>query len=222
MEESPSPGFNALEPGDEENILYFVEERLSGSGAHDLLHTLRVVELATMIGGKEGADLKVVRASAYLHDTGRPDEFYDRKIDHAERSAEYAWGVLKGLGWDHHDIGSVCTAIKNHRYRNGAVPESLEGKVLQDADRIDALGAIGLVRLFTYGGARNRPDYERTDPFCRSRPPADDDYSMDHIYEKLFKLPNTLHTQTAVKVADERVVFMRIFLDQLEKDIGMG
>ena len=98
-------------------------------------------------------------------------------------------------------------------------PKTLEAKVLQDADRLDAIGAIGIARCFATSADMKRPFYAPDDPFCRTRAPDDKQWGLDHFYKKLLRIGDGLHTQAARAIAGERIAFMRAFLDQLEREV---
>lgn len=117
-------------------------------------------------------------------------------------------------------IEKVADAIRAHSYSKRLVPQTLEGKILQDADRLDAIGAIGLARTFSVGGSENRSLYNPTDAFCETERQLDDtQWTLDHIKKKLMILKNSMHTKTAKKIAEERTEFMELFLNQLRKEI---
>jgi uncharacterized protein len=197
------------------------ERRCQGNGpAHDWQHVLRVRANARRIAVAEGADPLVAATAALLH------ELFNYPKDHpdAARSgdvcAEHAQKILREAGAEEADIEPVCAAIRDHAFSKGIVPESLEARVLQDADRLDAVGAIGIARCFATAGELRRPFYDPDDPFCRGHVPDDRRFSLDHFYRKLLRIESTLHTEEARKLARERVAFLRAYLTQLEKEIG--
>jgi uncharacterized protein len=107
-----------------------------------------------------------------------------------------------------------------HSYTKRVVPASLEARILQDADRLDALGAIGIARTFSVGGSENRTLYNPNDPFCRLNRNLDDkQWTLDHFQTKLLKLEGSMHTKTAKKIARERTRFMILFMRQMQKEI---
>ncbi len=135
-------------------------------------------------------------------------------------AAKKAADFLKGMGKNQEYIESVCHAIESHSYSAGIQPLTLEAKIVQDADRIDALGAVGIARCLLVGGAINRPLYSQIDPFCESRKPDDSQFCIDHFFVKLFKIANTLNTESAKHEAELRITFMKDFLVQLNNEIG--
>jgi len=194
-------------------IKEFAESFFKGNfAAHDFSHTIRVFHLSEKIGREENADMEILLTSALLHDIGR-----SQAGDHAENSIKIAEKILKELNFLEEKTEKIIYAISVHRYTKGKIPETLEAKILQDADRIDALGAVGIMRTFAYG---NRNLYNTCDPFFETKRELNDKcYALDHFYKKLLKLPKLMHTKTGKKIAKEREKFMLKFLDELRKEI---
>jgi uncharacterized protein len=115
---------------------------------------------------------------------------------------------------------AIKYCISVHSFSRGIVPETLEAKILQDADRLDAVGAVGIARCFATCADLKRPFYRQEDPFCRARAPDDKLWGVDHFYRKLLRLGETLHTPTARALAAARLDFMNTFLRQFESEIG--
>ncbi len=188
--------------------------------AHDFGHVRRVAASARAIAEAERADPDVVLPAALLH------ELFSLPKDHPDspRSgilcAERAADALTGEGYPEETIKAVAYCIRVHPFSLGVVPETLEAKVLQDADRLDALGAVGIARCFAVGAALGRPFYHPEDPFAHSRPLDDKQWTLDHFPRKLLRLPETLHTETARAMARERTAFIEAFLAQLGREIG--
>ncbi|MBB3205757.1 uncharacterized protein FHS27_001561 [Rhodopirellula rubra] len=187
-----------------------VRQRMSGQAAgHGMDHVLRVLKSARAIQAEAGGDLKIVELAALLHDVG------DAKFhDGVERSAEFAREILGDLGAESALIDHVAHIVDNISFRKGIDSSelSLEGKVVQDADRLDALGAIGIVRTIEYGAAFGQPFYL----------PGEDDAKtgVGHFHEKLFKLKALMNTDAARRMAVEREEFMRQFLDHFLNECG--
>jgi uncharacterized protein len=183
--------------------------------SHDFSHTERVIELCMHLGPGVGADMDVLIAAALLHDVGLRDEL-ERGVDHASCSAEIAESILRKERFDKDFIEKVCYAIRVHRYGRGIQPKSIEAKVLQDADRLDAMGAIGIARAFA--DRRNRRIYDPSelpgtyDPFAERS-------ALTHIKEKLLKLKDSLHTDEAKRIAEGRHRFIELFVDELEAEL---
>lgn len=192
------------------------------SPAHDFEHIIRVYKNAEMISKQEeSVDLDIVLAAALLHDLVVYPKGSSKTINSADDSAEIAKKILlEYKNYPREKIEKVADAIRTHSYSKRLVPETLEGKILQDADRLDAIGAIGIARTFSVGGSENRSLYNPTDPFCESERQLDDmQWTLDHIKKKLMILKNSMHTKTAKKIAEERTEFMELFLNQLRKEI---
>jgi uncharacterized protein len=193
------------------------------SPAHDFQHVLRVYKNAEMISKQEkgSVDLDVVLAAALLHDLVVYPKGSIKTINSADDSAEIAKKILlEYKNYPREKIEKVADAIRTHSYSKKLVPRSLEGKILQDADRLDAIGAIGIARTFSVGGSENRSLYNPTDPFYKSERQLDDtQWTLDHIKKKLMILKNSMHTKTAKKIAEQRTEFMELFLNQLRSEI---
>ena len=192
------------------------------SPAHDSEHIIRVYKNAEMISKQEeSVDLDIVLAAALLHDLVVYPKGSSKTINAADDSAEIAKKILlEYKNYPREKIEKVADAIRTHSYSKRLVPQTLEGKILQDADRLDAIGAIGIARTFSVGGSENRSLYNPTDPFCESERQLDDtQWTLDHIKKKLMILKNSMHTKTAKKIAEERTEFMELFLNQLRKEI---
>src|SRR5918911_712361 len=192
------------------------------SPAHDFQHILRVYKNAEMISKQESSvDLDVVLAAALLHDLVVYPKGSTKTINSADESAEVATKILlEHKNYPIEKIEKVADAIRTHSYSKKLAPSTLEGKILQDADRLDAIGAIGLARTFSVGGSENRSLYNPADPFRKSERRLDDtQWTLDHVKSKLMVLKNSMHTKAAKKIAKERTEFMELFLNQLQKEI---
>ena len=131
-----------------------------------------------------------------------------------------AGNILQNYGYSQDKVNKICYCIRVHSFSKRRIPGSLEGKILQDADRLDALGAIGIARMFSVGGSENRKFYNPDDPFCRSDRDLDDmQWTFDHFQTKLLKLEGLMQTETAKKIAQERARFIVFFIRQLQKEI---
>ena len=138
----------------------------------------------------------------------------------SDESADRAKKILENYGYCQDRISKICYCIRAHSYTKKVVPTTLEGRILQDADRLDALGAIGIARTFSVAGLENRTFYHADDPFCRSGRDLDDKkWTVDHFQTKLLKLQEIMHTESAKKIARERTRFMKLFIRQLQNEI---
>jgi uncharacterized protein len=187
--------------------------------AHDLGHAMRVLKLAQMIGKAEGADLSVLRPAAILHDIGCAPKHLGKERESEDRTLVTAKGLLTKAGYSTKEIEKVLGMIGVHGYSRGIVPKDLEGKILQDADRLDAMGAVGIARTFLVGGSINRPMYHLDDPWAKRRDVDDKAYNLDHFKRKLLKLKDGMHTKTARKLASERHKFLVKYLEQMKKEL---
>ncbi len=199
-------------------------QRLYGEAdaVHDFDHVLRVLELAERIGEAEGARLSIVRPAALLHDVGR--ERAEREgFDHAAFAARLAREVLSGHPGA--TVEAVAHAIAAHRFRSEPVPETLEAQVLFDADKLDAIGAIGVARAFAYGGAHDQRLWAPADAVDLERWQAEGDDPQSHtpVHEfvvKLSRIKNRLFTATGRAIAEERHAYMVGFFERLEREIA--
>jgi uncharacterized protein len=186
--------------------------------AHDFSHVLRVCRNAMLIGEKEGADMQVLLLSALLHDEGSGSKVA-KGSDASTRNLKTAEDFLIKKGISKDVMGKVLYAVEVHSFSRGIKPETLEARILQDADRLDALGAIGIARVFLTGGSLKRELYNSDDPFCSHREPDDKKWNLDHFYSKLLKLESGMHTGAAREMARDRSTVMRRYLSDLRMEI---
>ena len=187
--------------------------------AHDFEHIMRVYKNAEKIGKQERANMTLVRPAVLLHDVVSYPKSDKRSKNSSTHSSLQAAKILKRFGYNGHEIGIITQAIREHSFSKGMIPTTLEGKILQDADRLDALGAIGRARTFAIGGIEQRMFYNKTDPFCQKRIPNDQEWTLDHFYKKLLLLEKIINTKTAKKEARSRTKIMKRFLNDLKKEI---
>ena len=187
--------------------------------AHDFEHVMRVYNNAQKIVKKEKANPKLVLSAVLLHDivsypkSGKRSKF--SSIDSAKKSKI----ILKKYGFTDEEITIISGAIAEHSFSQNKVPETLEGKILQDADRLDALGAIGIARVFATSGSLNRPFYNIDDPFCNKRNPDDNLWAIDHFFNKLLKLESMMNTKSGKIEAKKRTKVLKEFLKQLKDEV---
>ena len=205
----------------EDRFAAFLDEQTSDAdAAHDRAHIERVVTTARRLARIEDAHLEVVVPAAWLHDCVVVPKDDPRRAQASQRAAEAATDFLRGTGYPDHWIDAIGHAIEAHSYSGTVQPDTIEAEVVQDADRLDALGAVGIARCFMVGGDLGTAFYDPEDPFCESRAPDDATYSLDHFYAKLLRLPDTMQTTAGRKEAERRVQFMQSYLDQLASEIG--
>ncbi len=188
-----------------------------GSG-HGFDHTERVYNNALAISVGEDVDLDVIKSSALMHDICREMEEKEEVRCHAESGSEWCKEILKKVGFSEDKIEKVAYCIKVHRYSTGIVPETIEAKILQDADRLDALGAICIARIFEYGGKRGRTTFNPSDLTAKNLK-EEDESSLYHFYKKIFKItPDKFHTKRAREIAEGRYRFVQEFVDRFIKE----
>ena len=188
--------------------------------AHDFYHIMRVYKNAEMIGPPEGSNMDILLPAVLLHDLVIYPKGSSKSSRSSDESADLAEDILHRHGYSQYQITRICYCIRVHSYTKRVVPASLEARILQDADRLDALGAIGIARTFSVGGSENRTLYNPNDPFCRLNRNLDDkQWTLDHFQTKLLKLEGSMHTKTAKKIARERTRFMILFMRQMQKEI---
>ena len=172
------------------------------ASGHDFDHTLRVYHMATRLAIEEGADLQIVQLAALLHDVD------DRKLSPETYEGKLrAVNFLKENGLENEKIQEIIDIISRISFSAQLPPpESIEGKCVRDADRLDAIGAIGIARTFAYGGSRGRRMHDPEG--------VDENSSIQHFYDKLLRLKDTIHTPAGRRMAEERDRFMRQFLEQ--------
>lgn len=196
-----------------------VESRTQNDPAHDFGHVMRVYKNAKKICRAEKADERLVLSAVLLHDIVSFPKSDRRSKLAAAKSARESRRILKKYGFTPAETQTVSGAIRDHSFSGGRTPETMEGKVLQDADRLDAIGAVGIARAFAVGGSEKRPFYNEDDPFCRGREPDDQAWTLDHFYKKLLKLESMMNTESGRAEAKKRTRILKGFLAQLKKEI---
>ena len=189
-------------------------------GSHDWDHTLRVHDLCLAIARKEGGDLRVLRLAVYLHDIGRTRRYGRGAGGHAARGARAARRILTRMNVDQSAVDAVVHCIATHRFRGDARPESLEAKVIFDADKLDSIGAIGIGRAFLFAGengakVHNRPGVDVT----RTRALSKEDTAYREYLVKLRHVRGRLCTREGRRLARGRHAFMKRFFAQIEAEV---
>lgn len=188
-------------------------------GSHDLAHILRVFKNAMRIQASESGDGRILAAAVLLHDCVAVEKSSPLRAQASALAADKASGVLAGLGWSKDDIAAVAHAILTHSFSANIAPETLEAKILQDADRLDAIGMVGAGRCFYIGGRMASSLYDPLDPAGNDRPLDDRRYVIDHFQTKLFKLADGFKTAAGRALAAERDKRLRDFLDAFMDEI---
>jgi uncharacterized protein len=202
-----------------ESLQKQVQQRMKNDPAHDFNHVMRVYKNAQKLCKKENANKKLVLSAALLHDIISYPKSDKRSKSSSLKSAEESKKILKKLDFSEKEIQIISEAIRDHSFSQGKTPKTLEGKILQDADRLDAIGAIGIARVFAVGGSEKRPLYEKGDPFCKTRIPDDKTWTLDHFYKKLLKLESQMNTKYAKIEAKKRTKVLKNFLSELKREL---
>jgi len=185
---------------------------------HSKFHVERVYNLAVRIAKEENADLGVVKAAVLLHDIARALEDEGKIEDHAMEGAKMARKILEEVHFPKEKIDKVTYCIAVHRFKKGVKAKSLEAKILQDADRLDILGAIGIASVFTRAGWGNQPIYDPSIP-PKEKYDGKSLTSVNHLYEKILKVRDTINTNTAKEIAEGRHKFVEQFLERFLKEL---
>lgn len=193
-----------------------------GDAAHDVAHTDRVWANAQVISqGEDPCDMTVLLAACYFHDlVTLPKDSPDRARASA-MSARAAAPVMSALGIGEAQVVNACHAITAHSFSANIPPATLEAKILQDADRIEAIGAIGIARCFATTGVMGGGLFHGLDPFATNRELDEKAYAVDHFQTKLLRLPATMQTVSGRKLAEVRADVLRGFLDQLAHELDV-
>jgi uncharacterized protein len=201
-----------------------VEDRTRVDVAHDQGHLWRVLRLARSIATAEGPhDADVITVAAIMHDIITIPKNDPDRPKASLISAGCATRILLDAGFPHDRLAQVSHAIIAHSFSAQIEPLTPEAKALQDADRIDALGAIGVARCFAVSALLGRALVDPFDPLAKQRPLDESMYVLDHFQTKLLKLPETMCTQTGRRIAADRAVFIRQFIQQIADEMaGLG
>ena len=188
------------------SVKEYVEKNLRFEATgHDYFHSLRVMNNAIQISNDLDVDIEVIKLACLTHD------LIDKKVTKdIELSKQELIKELINIGYKESLISDVIYIIENISYSKGNIPSSLEGKIVQDADRLDALGAIGIARTFAYGGNNDRLIYNPGS--------VDNSDSIYHFYDKLFKLTDLMNTDSASFIAKKRTKLMKDYLDSFYKE----
>ena len=219
-----------------QKIKKIAEGNLKGCDAgHDINHALRVYDLCLKLArGIKDVDLEILQLAVLLHDIGGLKELKDKtgKVCHARKSAKMAQKILKNLKYPQEKIDKVIHCILAHRHRTGVKPETKEAKILFDADKLDALGALGVARAYIWIGKNNAKIYSNMplEKYIRENIVGGklngrikDKSKHNPFFEfelKLKRLPKRLYTLKAKKIARERLSYMTSFFDRLKKEVA--
>lgn len=205
----------------EQQCLSWLETFESTDAAHDISHVKRVVTMAKKLCEKEKANIEVVLPAAYLHDCITLPKNHPDNNKSSQLAADKAVSLLRKVKDDDSNwLAQVHHAICCHSYSADITAETIEAKIVQDADRLDGLGAIGIARCMAVAGKLDNKIYAPIDPFCHDRIPDSKIAAIDHFYEKLFKTALQMQTSAGKEEARNRVQFMQDYLLQLGEEIG--
>jgi uncharacterized protein len=199
--------------------LRFAARRAAADPAHDLDHIMRVVKNTLYLSDFEHINNMISVPAACLHDCVAVPKDGPLRAQASRLAAEAATAFLAGLDYPADLLPEVFHAIEAHSYSAGVAPRTAAARVVQDADRLDSLGAIGIARCLLVGGRLDRPLCAAEDPFCEQRAPDDGRYTIDHFYAKLLKLPASMQTAAGRAEAERRAGIMLRYLDDLRAEI---
>jgi uncharacterized protein len=201
----------------------FVGEHMPANDpAHDVMHIERVVANARHLAAIEGARLEIVVPAAWLHDCVTFPKDSPQRAQASRLAAAEATRLLSEWGCEPDWLPGIAHAVEAHSFSARIEPRTIEAKVVQDADRLEALGAVGLARTLMGGGFRRMPLYKREDPFCESGAPDEGRAVIDHCYTKLLHLAGTMQSAAGRREAEVRTVFIKRFLDELRREIDFA
>jgi len=209
-----------MNPIEEEAKTYFANAKPT----HDWTHVERVLQNALHIGKVEGADLEVLRVAALLHDIAREEDATNKgegDTCHAKKGAEMARELMKPHGYENEFIEKVVHCIRTHRFRDDAKPETIEAKILYDADKLDALGAVGVARAYTFCGEHNQRLYSDFNAEHEVQKIADHSKHTPVVefQMKLSKLKDRMLTVEGKRLAEQRHNFMVSFYKELQEEV---
>ena len=191
----------------------------TNDGSHDLAHILRVFRNAMRIQAEEGGDAEILTAAVLLHDCVAVEKNSPLRAKASKMAADKARGILLDLGWSAERIDRVAHAIEAHSFSAQITPETLEARILQDADRLDAIGMVGAARCFYIGGRMASALYDPEDPKGENRAFDDRRYALDHFPVKLFTLADGFRTASGARMARQRHDRLKMFYDLFLEEI---
>jgi uncharacterized protein len=193
---------------------------LNAKGSHDWEHTERVHNLCVRIGKKENADLEILKYAAVLHDIGRNHQDESNgEICHAEKGAMLARKLLEEYNVNHEKIEKIVHCIESHRFRGNITPQSIEAKVLFDADKLDSIGAVGIGRAFLFAGEVGAKLHDKDVNIENTKPYTKEDTAYREFKVKLRTIKDRMLTEEGKKIAERRHRFMVNFFDRLNKEV---
>jgi uncharacterized protein len=192
----------------------------SDDPAHDLLHFKRVVGLAKYLCERENGNAEIVVPAAWLHDLVVIPKDNPLRSQASRLSAENAIEFLRSIDYPAKFYDEIAHAVEGHSFSANIEVKTIEAKIVQDADRLDGLGAIGIARCFATAGLLKRVFYSFEDPFCDTRTPDDSQFTVDHFFKKLLKTAETMKTASGLEEGRKRVVMMKHYLSSLRLEVS--
>lgn len=206
----------------EPQFIRFLQQQDSADAAHDLAHIERVVSNVRALAETASADMAIVIPAAWLHDCVAVAKDSPLRSQASRMAAEEAKTFLAKIGYPRRHLDAIGHAIAAHSFSAAIPPETLEAQLVQDADRLDSLGAIGIARCLMISVQLGRPLYNPDSPFPTDREPNDLTSAIDHFYTKLLTLAGTMQTEAGRAEAERRTVFMKSYLAQLGHELGVS
>jgi len=197
----------------------FIQRGAPADAAHDLEHIRRVVTNARMLAAQEHADLAVVLPAVWLHDCVNVAKDSPLRAKASLLAGSAAVEFLQTISYPAQHLPAIQHAIEAHSFSANIAPQTREAQVVQDADRLDSLGAVGLARCLMLSGAIGRRLYDPLEPFPVARPLDEQSNAIDHLYTKLFQLADRMTTAAGRAAAAKRTAFLHAFVDQLREEI---
>jgi len=203
-------------------LMQIAKEKISDQDvSHDFQHALRVLSNVEKIAKQEGGNLEVLIPAALFQDLIVYPKNHPHRLRSQEESAVFAAQILQDLNYKPEIINQVKTCILECSFSKGIIPDLLESKILQDADSLEATGAISIMRTFSSSGQMKRPFYHAEDPFAETRDFDDSGFALDLFFTRLLKVEDRMHTATAKKIARNRTDFLYNFLEQTKKELSL-
>ncbi|AYF21766.1 HD domain-containing protein [Vibrio parahaemolyticus] len=200
-------------------FLEFMQQEMQVDAAHDIEHVKRVVKTAKQLCDEENADIAIVLPAAYLHDCFTYPKDHPNRKQSSAIAAKKAIAYLESIQYPQHYHDAIAHAIEAHSFSANIRPNTLEAQIVQDADRLDALGAIGVTRCIQVSTQFNAQLYNDNDMFAKERELNDKQFTVDHFQTKLFKIVDTMNTESAKLEANKRKAFMQTYLKQLYDEV---
>ncbi|EDM60294.1 HD domain-containing protein [Vibrio parahaemolyticus] len=200
-------------------FLEFMQQEMQVDAAHDIEHVKRVVKTAKQLCDEENADIAIVLPAAYLHDCFTYPKDHPNRKQSSAIAAKKAIAYLESIQYPQHYHDAIAHAIEAHSFSANIRPNTLEAQIVQDADRLDALGAIGVTRCIQVSTHFNAQLYNDNDMFAKERELNDKQFTVDHFQTKLFKIVDTMNTESAKLEANKRKAFMQTYLKQLYDEV---